>query len=230
MPKRLTLVGLIVLVVTSVYHSNAFSPLTLPPGRQASFHLNHWRRRQQQSRVQASSSSSSNCECDSGSSADTVLISGSPSDEARNINIQEALSKSTVFRLDGSAVSVSSLFVTEGVSIVVLTRSFGWPFCQEQILQYSLKRELLQENGVHLSLISIGKPEIGMALCKHLNIQNGEEWIFADPTNDAYDRLKLNRGWGTMIRPATALRFRDRIFGSGDDGKQQGSMDQVSYW
>jgi hypothetical protein len=86
---------------------------------------------------------------------------------------------------------------------------------------------LLQENGVHLSLISIGKPEIGMELCKHLGIQNGEEWIFADPTNDAYDRLKLNRGWGTMIRPATALRFRDRIFGSGD-GKQEGSMDQVS--
>jgi len=65
-----------------------------------------------------------------------------------------------------------------------------------------------------------------MELCKHLNITNGEEWIFADPTNDAYDRLQLNRGWGTMIRPATAFRFRDRIFGG---GKQKGSMDQVSY-
>lgn len=82
---------------------------------------------------------------------------------------------------------------------------------------------------MRLSLISIGKPEIGLKLCKHLGIQNGEDWIFADPENDAYDRLKLNRGWGTMIRPATALRFRDRIFGGGGDGKQtQGSMDQVS--
>mmetsp|Transcript_41921 Transcript_41921/g.75545 ORF Transcript_41921/g.75545 Transcript_41921/m.75545 type:complete len:127 (-) Transcript_41921:145-525(-) len=52
-----------------------------------------------------------------------------------------------------------------------------------------------------------------MELCKHLGIENGEEWIFADPENDAYDRLELNRGWGTMISPATALRFKDRIFG-----------------
>ena len=52
-----------------------------------------------------------------------------------------------------------------------------------------------------------------MQLCKHLNIKNGDEWIFADPENDAYDRLSLNRGWDTMMRPATALRFKDRIFG-----------------
>ena len=83
---------------------------------------------------------------------------------------------------------------------------------------------------MRLSLISIGKPEIGMKLCTHLDIINGEKWIFADPENDAYDRLKLNRGWGTMIRPATAFRFRDRIFGSSGEQKKkkQGSMDQVS--
>ncbi len=63
-----------------------------------------------------------------------------------------------------------------------------------------------------------------MKLCKHLGIPNGEEWIFADPENDAYDRLRLNKGWGTMIRPATALRFKDRMFG---DKQTQGSMDQV---
>ncbi len=66
-----------------------------------------------------------------------------------------------------------------------------------------------------------------MKLCKHLGIPNGEKWIFADPENDAYDRLKLNKGWGTMIRPATALRFRDRIL-RGDGKQKQGSMDQVS--
>lgn len=84
---------------------------------------------------------------------------------------------------------------------------------------------------MRLSSISIGKPEIGMKLCTHLDIINGEKWIFADPENDAYDRLKLNRGWGTMIRPATAFRFRDRIFGSSGEQKKkkkQGSMDQVS--
>lgn len=76
---------------------------------------------------------------------------------------------------------------------------------------------------MHFSLVSIGKPEIGMELCNHLGIDGGDAWIFADPENDAYDRLQLNRGWDTMLRPATAFRFRDRIFGGG-----KGSLDQVS--
>lgn len=66
---------------------------------------------------------------------------------------------------------------------------------------------------MQFALVSIGKPEIGLKLCDHLGIENGEEWIFADPENDAYDRLELNRGWDTMMSPATAFRFRDRIFG-----------------
>ena len=36
-----------------------------------------------------------------------------------------------------------------------------------------------------------------------------------DPENQVYDKLALNRGWDSMIRPATAFRFKDRIFGSG---------------
>lgn len=75
---------------------------------------------------------------------------------------------------------------------------------------------------MHFSLVSIGKPEIGMELCNHLGIDGGDAWIFADPENDAYDRLQLNRGWDTMLRPATAFRFRDRIFGGG-----KGSLDQL---
>ena len=43
----------------------------------------------------------------------------------------------------------------------------------------------------------------------------------ADPENKVYDKLALNRGWDTMIRPATAFRFRDRIFGNGQ------SLDQL---
>jgi len=63
-----------------------------------------------------------------------------------------------------------------------------------------------------------------------LGIENdygGEEWIFADPENDAYDRLELNRGWDTMIRPATAFRFKERMFGNGDGNKKKGSMNQL---
>lgn len=63
------------------------------------------------------------------------------------------------------------------------------------------------------ALVSIGTPDTGTRLCEHLGIAAGEEWVFADPENDAYDRLALNRGWGTMVAPATAFRFRDRIFG-----------------
>lgn len=70
-------------------------------------------------------------------------------------------------------------------------------------------------------MVSIGKPEIGTELCTHLGIEGGEEWIYADPENDAYDRLQLNRGWDTMVRPATAFRFKDRIFGG------KGSMKQL---
>ena len=58
-------------------------------------------------------------------------------------------------------------------------------------------------------------------MCNHLGIEGGEEWIFADPNNECYDRLNLNSGWNTMIRPATALRFKDRIFGG------KGSLDTL---
>lgn len=47
-------------------------------------------------------------------------------------------------------------------------------------------------------------------------LHSDESLIFLkDPENEVYDRLSLNRGWNTMIRPATAFRFKDRIFGSG---------------
>ena len=81
--------------------------------------------------------------------------------------------------------------------------------------QFDSRRDTLLAAGVDLALISIGKPEVGTELMGHLGIDGGEEWIYADPENDAYDRLRLNRGWDTMIRPATAFRFKDRIFGDG---------------
>jgi hypothetical protein len=73
------------------------------------------------------------------------------------------------------------------------------------------------------ALVSIGKPEIGLALCDHLGVKDGEKWIYADPENEVYDGLVLNRGWDTMVRPATALRFKDRIL----NGGKGGSLDQL---
>jgi len=75
----------------------------------------------------------------------------------------------------------------------------------------------LDKTKFNFILISIGKPEIGLELCGHLGINNGQEYIFADPENDCYSKLALNSGWNTMIRPATAFRFKDRL-------SQPGSM------
>lgn len=67
----------------------------------------------------SSVTNSADCGC-----GGATTISGSPSEKARLINPREALSKSTVYRLDGSPVSVSNL-LTDGVNLVVVTRSFG---------------------------------------------------------------------------------------------------------
>ena len=67
------------------------------------------------------STATKNNDCGCGNA---VTISGSPSEQARLINPREALSKSTVYRLDGRPVSVSDL-LTDGVNLVVVTRSFG---------------------------------------------------------------------------------------------------------
>jgi hypothetical protein len=67
------------------------------------------------------STATKNNDCGCGNAA---TISGSPSEQARLINPREALSKSTVYRLDGSSVAVKDL-LTDGVNLVVVTRSFG---------------------------------------------------------------------------------------------------------
>ncbi|KAL3803068.1 hypothetical protein ACHAW5_009478 [Stephanodiscus triporus] len=151
-------------------------------------------------------------------SASAVVVSGSPSKRARAVDVRGALASSstTVYRLDGSKISTSDLLAPDDddggkTTLLVLTRSFG---------------DRLVEAGVYFALVSIGRPDVGLALCEHLGVKDGEDWIYADPDNGVYDALMLNRGWDTMIRPATALRFRDRIFGGGG-GRGEGSLDQL---
>jgi len=60
------------------------------------------------------------------SAATPTEISGAPSAEARDVEPREALSGSTVYRLDGTPVPASALLRDDGgVGLVVLTRSFG---------------------------------------------------------------------------------------------------------
>lgn len=71
-----------------------------------------------------------------------------------------------------------------------------------------------------LAIVSIGKAEVGKELCDHLGIEQGKDFVFADPENALYDDLDLNRGLQTtFFSPATPFAFRDRLF-RGDSSKE----------
>lgn len=92
------------------------------------------------------------------------------------------------------------------------------------MVQYNRVRPSLLERNIDLVLVSIGKPEVATALFKHLEIENGEDWIFVDPDNSLYDALRLNKGVETtFFSIETPLAFRDRIFGT--NGRKDGMID-----
>jgi hypothetical protein len=181
---------------------------------------------------------SSNIEEDCGCATPTIYT-GKPSDEARNsINHRNVISKLPIYKIDGTETTIDDILLpsdgndggndsgdNDNVSLVVFLRSLGWPFCQEQIVQYNRIREsLLVKNNITLTIISIGLPEKGTKLAQHLNIQNGIEWIYVDPTNITYDALKLNSGIASTFGSIdTPLTFRDRIFGT--NGRKDGMGD-----
>ncbi|KAL7525252.1 hypothetical protein ACHAWF_001274 [Thalassiosira exigua] len=154
------------------------------------------------------SASSDDCACE-GTAAAAAMISGAPAPEALAVDPRAALASSSVVRLDGSRFDLGDLLPPrsreEGSKASLI----------EQILRYSELRESLLASDVSFGVVSIGTPETGTKLMEHLGIDDGGEWIYADPENEAYDNLKLNRGWDTMARPATAFAFKDRIFGDG---------------
>ena len=67
-----------------------------------------------------------------------------------------------------------------------------------------------------LVIVSIGVPEKGKALCEHLAVADGENFVFVDPSNALYDDLGLNKSVArTFFNPATPLAFKDRLFREG---------------
>lgn len=61
-------------------------------------------------------------------------------------------------------------------------------------------------------MISIGLPEKGKQLVSHLNLKNGEDYLFVDPDNALYDALDLNFGVKeTFFSPSTPFAFLDRF-------------------
>ena len=70
----------------------------------------------------------------------------------------------------------------------------------------------LNEIGVKLVLVSIGKPEIGKRLVEHLQLPKGDEYLFVDPENALYDSLQLNRGVReTFYSIETPFSFLNRL-------------------
>jgi len=98
--------------------------------------------------------------------------------------------------------------------------------CQEQLVRYDRLRrsKLLAYNENHpnqtigLSVISIGKPEVGKAVSNHLNLLDANLWLYADPDSALYSAIDLNTGISNFITMDTAYTFRDRLMGKRQDG------------
>ena len=60
-------------------------------------------------------------------------------------------------------------------------------------------------------MVSIGKPEVGKELVAHLELKDGEQYLFVDPDNALYDELELNRGVkSTFFSLSTPFSFLNR--------------------
>lgn len=61
-------------------------------------------------------------------------------------------------------------------------------------------------------MVSIGKPHVGKELISHLEIRDGEKYLYVDPENALYDSLDLNRGVKeTFFSISTPFAFLDRF-------------------
>lgn len=107
----------------------------------------------------------------------STIYEGKPTEQALSLDIRNEITKSSFKDVNGNSLTMDQLF-SGRVSVVVFLRSLGWPLCQEHLLQYSRKREDLLANGIDLIMISIGKPEVGKELIAHLELQDGEKYIF----------------------------------------------------
>lgn len=79
-------------------------------------------------------------------------------------------------------------------------------------MQWNKRIDELEGMSIRLVLVSIGKPEAGQELIKHLGIKDGSNYLFVDPENALYDALDLNRGiQRTFFHPGTPFSFLDRL-------------------
>ena len=99
-------------------------------------------------------------------------------------------------------------------------------FCQELAAQ--LARDVkprLDEACCKLLAVGIGTDERAREFCKHVGFPAAN--LYADPENEAYDALGLNKGWGTTFFTIdTPLSILKR---AQDDGAKD-LIDATSRW
>jgi peroxiredoxin len=190
--------------------------------------------KQQQRLYSQSNSDTEDCGC-----AAPTVYTGKPPDAVLNnkINHRAVISDLPIYRIDGSTTTIDDILSDneQDTSLVVFLRSLGWPFCQEQIVQYNrIRSKLLTTNNINLIIISIGTPEKGTKLASHLELDYDDclSYLYVDPDNVTYDALQLNFGIAsTFASIDTPLTFRDRIFGT--NGRKDGMndlLDVLSKW
>eukprot|EP00980_Cylindrotheca_fusiformis_P028365 scaffold22595_cov102-Cylindrotheca_fusiformis.AAC.2 len=127
-----------------------------------------------------------------------ISYAGKPSEKARGQNPRKVLADSSVMTLTGERTTMDDVLDGSSTSL---------------ILQYNQRRAELLAAGVNLAIVSIGKPEVGLDLVKHLGVEDGADFVFVDPDNEVYDALDLNRGVDTtFFSPATPMAFANRLF------------------
>jgi hypothetical protein len=70
----------------------------------------------------------------------------------------------------------------------------------------------LENLGINLVVVSIGTPENGKKLMKHLSIPHFADFFYMDPKSVLYDSLNLNKGVvSTLFAPGTSFSFLRRF-------------------
>lgn len=70
----------------------------------------------------------------------------------------------------------------------------------------------LENLGINLVVVSIGTPENGKKLMKHLSIPHFADFFYVDPKSVLYDSLNLNKGVvSTLFAPGTSFSFLRRF-------------------
>eukprot|EP00898_Chlorokybus_atmophyticus_P007262 jgi/Chlat1/7537/Chrsp62S07031 len=127
-------------------------------------------------------------------------LSTAVSYEEEIAQVMPDLANVSVYRPDGSTVRVGELWDQQKVIAT---------FCWELASSLLKVKPLLDDAGVKLVVLSVGKPESAVTFCERVPFPT--EHLYADPDKSVYDTLKLYRSLGrTFANPATPKALLQR--------------------